>query len=158
MINSGQLREFVIRPALNAIHLYSQEAEELLISTCAQESEDGFYLKQTVGGENAALGIFQMQPDTHESIWNGTLSINTNLAFDVLKACNYPIRPKPEIMIYNLWYAAIMARVFWLHVKEPMPSDMNGRWLLYKKYWNTYAGKATKEEFVANYNRYVKGV
>lgn len=159
MINHKQLRELIIQPALKAIDCYTPEAEELLISTCAQESQDGLYLKQTVGGDNAALGIYQMQPQTHEDIWNSTDQKFSYVKFAILKACNYALRPKPEVMIYNLWYATMMARVFWYHVKEPMPdmSDFNGRWTLYKKYWNTATGKATKEEFEANYNRYVKG-
>lgn len=159
MIQAIELRELVIQPALKGIHLYSPEAEELLIATCAQESEDGYYLKQTVGGANAALGIFQMQPETHETIWNTTLIKNSGLGFLVLTSCSYTLRPKPEVMVYNLLYAAVMARIFWLHVDEPMPAvnDKDRRWYLYKKYWNTYAGKATQQEFEANYAKYVKG-
>lgn len=157
MIYAKQLRELVIQPALKGINLYSEDAEEFLMCICAQETQDGFYLKQTVGGDEAALGLFQMQPDTHDSIWNTTLVHNSGLAFDLLKLTHYPVRPKPEVMIYNLLYAAAMARIFWLHVKEPIPVTMDDRWALYKKYWNSYLGKATKDEFVANYNRYVKG-
>lgn len=159
MIDCIELRELIIQPALKGIHLYSLEAEELLLATCAQESHDGFYLKQTVGGKCAALGIFQMQPDTHESIWNTTLTRDSNLGFLVLTSCSYTLRPKPEVMVYNLLYAAVMARLFWLHVDEPMPAidDRDRQWYLYKRYWNTCAGKATQPEFIENYNRYVKG-
>lgn len=159
MINHTQLRELVIQPALNGLGLYSKEAEEMLISICAQETQDGFYLKQTVGGKDAALGIFQMQPETHESLWENILSTNKDLKVKLMQLTGYLIRPKPDVMIYNLLYAAAMARIFWVRIEAPMPSvdDIEGRWNLYKKYWNTPKGKATYEEFVANYNRYVKG-
>lgn len=159
MINSYQLREFIIKPSLLAVGLYTIEDEELLISISAQESADGFYLHQTVGGKNAALGIFQMQPDTHDDIWETTLSKRSDLAYKILQVCNYTLKPKAEVMVYNLWYATIMARVFWLHVNEPTPglNEPEVRWALYKKYWNTPKGKATHEEFETNYLKYVKG-
>ena len=161
MIVSAQLRELIIQPALRGIDLYSPEAEELLICICAQESHDGYWLKQTVGGTRAALGIYQMDPLTYEDIWANTLTKGecSKLGLRVMTSCNYTLKPKPEVMIYNLLYASVMARVFWLHVKADMPAvnDMDGRWFLYKKYWNTSAGKATQDEFVSNFNRYVKG-
>ncbi len=160
MINSIQLRELIIQPALKGINLYSKEAEEMLIATCAQETHSGLYLKQLSGGKDAALGIYQMQPDTHDWIWNSTLTTDSNLGFVVMTSCKYTIRPKPDVMVYNLLYASVMARAFWLHVKEPFPDigDTDNMWFLYKKYWNTYGGKATKEDFVKNYNLYaIKG-
>lgn len=158
MIHSTQLRELVIRPALKGINLYSPEAEEMLIATCAQESLDGYYLKQISDHKNAALGIYQMEPDTHDSIWNTTLTANSNLGFVVMTSCKYTIRPKADVMIYNLLYASVMARVFWLPVKEDFAEigDIDALWFLYKKYWNTAGGKATKEDFVKNYSRYAK--
>lgn len=158
MINHTQLRQYVIKPPLLAIGHYSPEDEEMLMSICSQETEDGFYLHQTVGGKNAALGIFQMQPDTHDDIWE-KLKDSHIFSFKIMKTLNFDEKPTADMMVYNLWYAAIMARLFWLHVKQPMPAinDSEGRWELYKKYWNTVKGKATKEEFMANYQRYVKG-
>lgn len=159
MINHLQLRELVIQPALNGMELYSPSAEEMLICISAQESEDGYYLKQTVGGVYAALSIFQMQPETHDNIWNKTLSsvAHSYTGLLILKTCNYTLRPKASVMVYNLLYAACMTRAFWLSVEEPFVEvgDIDGFWDLYKRYWNTYEGKATKDEFMANYKRYV---
>lgn len=159
MIDTHQLRELVIGPALDAIDLYCRGAEELLMATAAQESKCGYYLKQLANTPMAALGLYQMQPDTHDNIWDTTLMKHSSLGFRLMSACNYGIRPKAEFMIYNLRYASMMARVFWLHVKEDMPKedDLDTIWYLYKKYWNTSSGKATKEEFFENYSRYVKG-
>ncbi len=158
MINSSQLRELVILPALKGVNLYSPEAEEMLIATCAQETHDGFYLKQMTHDKNAALGIYQMQPDTHDWLWNTTLTTDSNLGFKVMTSCKYTLRPKADVMVYNLLYASVMARVFWLHIKDAFAEvgDTDHLWFLYKKYWNTYGGKATKEEFVKNYNLYAK--
>ena len=66
MFLHNQLRELIITPALSKLQLYSKDAEELLIFTCAVESDGGTYLKQIKG---PALGIYQMEPRTYNDIW-----------------------------------------------------------------------------------------
>lgn len=159
MLFTKQLRELVIEPALKAIDLYSKGAEELLVATCAHESKDGYYLKQLSNVPDAALGIYQMQPSTHESLWNTKLTSDSYLGLRVMTACNYTLRPKAEVMIYNLKYSSIMARIFWLQIPDllPDPDDLEEIWYLYKRYWNTLAGKATKDDFFSNYDKFVRG-
>ena len=62
MIDNKQLRELIIGPSLDALQMYSKEAEEILVFTCASESLGGTYLKQVKG---PALGIYQMEPATY---------------------------------------------------------------------------------------------
>jgi hypothetical protein len=153
------LLELVIVPALQGIDLYCPSSAMLILATAAQETEDGLYIKQTVGGDKAALGIFEMQPQTHEDIWEHTIIPKSDLSFKISKCTGYPIKPKAEVMVYNLYYAAVMARCFWLFhgISFPQNLDVDDIWYLYKKYWNTIGGKATKEEFVSNYDNYVIG-
>src|SRR5688572_13952135 len=143
MIYARHLRQLVIQPALHDINLYTVNDEQFLMRICAQESLGGYYLKQLSESQESALGIYQMQPNTHDSIWNTTISKNPNLEKSILETTGYQYPPLPEDMVYNLQYATIMARVFWLHVKEPTPdaNDIDSQWNLYKKYWNTEAGK-----------------
>ena len=61
MLDPNQFTKHIIRPALEAIDLYSKAAEELLLGTAIQESRL-VYLKQIGGGP--ALGLFQMEPAT----------------------------------------------------------------------------------------------
>lgn len=158
MFKSEQLRTYIIQPSLKAMGEYSPDIEEMLVAICAQESCGGTYLKQIHG---TALGIYQMEPGTHDSIWRHYLTgydgiIPNNIGLKILKACKYLSIPSADSMIYNLWYATLMGRAFWLDVHEPIPShnDLPSIWLQYKKYWNTPAGEATKEEFFNNYHRF----
>ena len=66
-INTKHLRLYIIRPTLQKINLWSEAAENLLLGTAAQESLLGTYLKQN--GNGPALGIYQMEPNTHKDIW-----------------------------------------------------------------------------------------
>lgn len=160
MFDCNQLRAYIIRPALKFIHMYSEGAEEMLIAICAQESDGGTYLKQEGG---PALGIYQMEPSTHDDIWARFLMISdkegktiNSLGYNIIKACRFIINPPAEVMIHNLYYATMMARCFWLRVPDPLPlsNDFNGLWRQYKRYWNTEKGLANKDEFVHNYNAF----
>lgn len=160
MFKSEQLRTCIIQPSLTAMGEYSPDIEEMLVAICAQESCGGTYLKQMHG---TALGIYQMEPGTHDSIWRHNLTnwegiqpLCNPIGLKILKACKYLAMPSADTMIYNLWYATLMARAFWLDVHEPIPhkDDLASIWLQYKKYWNTPAGEATKEEFFNNYHRF----
>jgi hypothetical protein len=66
MIDPRQFRALIVRPALESINLWSQQAEDLVMGTAAQESRL-IYLRQL--GNGPALGLFQMEPATHNDIW-----------------------------------------------------------------------------------------
>jgi len=61
------------------------------------------------------------------------------------------------MLIYNLLYATIMARVFYLRVKEPIPEATNIPALIafYKKFYNTEKGAANVSDALSNYNRFI---
>lgn len=160
MLNCTQLRELIIRPALQLINLYSLSAEEMLVATCAQESRGGTFIKQVRG---PAFGIYQMEPATHDSIWQEKLMFDdkdgktiNSLGYLILKGCKYIVSVPADTMIHNMFYSAMMARVFWLRFPEPLPSpdDFPEIWRQYKKHWNTEKGDATKEQFIRNYNNF----
>jgi hypothetical protein len=150
-INPKQLRELVIRPACEAIGLYSLAAEELLLGTACQESKCGTYLKQL--GTGPALGIFQMEPRTHDDLWKnfvrskdlGAELIDLSIvAFDT---------PDADEMVWNLKYAAAMCRVHYYRVKAPLPAagDIPAQAAYWKKYYNTIKGAGTVEEYLKNW-------
>ena len=156
MINREQLRLDVIKPALEAINAYSKDAEELLMFTCATESLGGFLLRQIKG---PALGIFQMEPATYHDIWRNFIYLKAPLSTMLSKNLNITTIPDEERMIYDLKFAAVMARIHYLRVKGPLPkaNDVDGLWSYYKQHYNTPQGKATKQKAMQDYQKYALG-
>lgn len=156
-INAAQLREYVIRPALEEIGLYSMAAEELVLGTAAHESHCGTYLHQVRG---PALGIFQMEPATYRDIWNNWLSGQGELADDLRRMVGAPVReaaPHPDTMIWHLRFAAAMCRVFYRRIKAPLPGpgDLAGQAAYWKKYYNTHLGKGTTDQYASAWRNLV---
>lgn len=151
MINSNQLRVFVIRPELKRLGLHSEAAENLLMGTAAQESRLGEYLRQL--GNGPARGIFQMEQATEKDIWLNYLRYKPKLRAKV-EAIAGSITPYyTDVMLYNLRYAAAMCRIHYLRVKERLPdhNDVGALGDYWKKYYNTHLGRGTVNEFKRNY-------
>lgn len=151
MFDCKQFRGLVVQPVLEDLGLWSQEAEDLLIGTAAVESKLGTYLHQVGGGP--AKGVFQMEPATHDDIWNNYLKYKHTL-YDSLKF----IAPASdaEALIYNLSYATAMARIHYLRVPEAIPkrvyfgskdSYIAALGAYWKEHYNTYKGKGEIEHF-----------
>lgn len=158
MIYCNHIRKYIIQPTLRGIGKYSRNAEELLLLTAAQESQLGTYLHQLDNGP--AVGIYQMEPATHDDIWTHYLKYNQHLADKILQ-WELPRafeESDAKEMAGNMYYATAMARAFYLRFAESLPEydDVRGMAKYYKKYWNTKLGAATVTETVENYQRYVK--
>lgn len=149
MLNKKQLVELIIRPSLYGINAYSLSAEHLLLGTCAQESKFGTYLKQIKG---PALGIFQMEPNTHDDIIKWAKSTHKWPRILSFLGDNF----SPRRMIYDLNYATVLARLHYLRVNEPLPdaTDIDGIAAYWKKYYNTNLGKGTEREFIDSWVLY----
>ena len=160
MINNSHLREYIIRPSLTALDKWSEEAEELLVLTCAQESLGATYLHQEKG---PALGIFQMEPLTYTDIWEKYLPYKAELVHKMLNYLEYSRRPTAEVMIYNLSYAAMMTRIYYLRIEEALPKadDISGLARYWNEYYNCNPNKGTDSEAIQNYLKFTgktKGV
>lgn len=154
MIDPRQFRDLVIRPTLIHLDLHSIAAENLLLGTAAHESRLS-WLKQHPNGP--ALGVYQMEPATHDDIWHNYLRYKSDLAAKIIALAGersiHGEAFNPFEMVGNLYYATAMARVHYLRVKEPLPDGndieaMAGYW---KQYYNTPRGKGTVEQFVKHY-------
>lgn len=160
-INSRHLRKLIIRPTLIEFNLWSEVAENLIMGTGAQETHLGHFLKQNlngVDGTGRALGIYQMEPQTHMDIWLNFITYKKELARKMCSTFSYNgIHPAATDMIFNLKYATIMCRLHYLRVKTPLPDANNLPELAYywKKHYNTEKGKGTVAEFISNYEKYV---
>lgn len=149
---SADLRA-LIQNTLNPLNLWNDDAEELLLATCAQESLFGTYRTQGNGGP--ARGIFQMEGEDHDDIWTNYLAYHPGLA-NQLKALANGNNVTDE-MINNDAYAIAMARVHYLRKPGNLPSclDFEAIWEYYKKWYNTPQGAATRLQFAAHYQKYV---
>jgi len=169
MLNVNQYALHIIRPALDAIGLYSKAAEELLLGTAIQESR----LEHLVQlGNGLALSLFQMEPATHDSIWVDFLPDRPELALKV-KRLAIPLQAgsKFEGQIYDiilnrtevpvrtlLWnrlYAVAMARVryYWVPDALPAAGDISRQAEYWKKFYNTPLGKGTEQEYLENWHK-----
>jgi hypothetical protein len=146
-IARDQLRSLIKR-VLQPHDLWSQEAEDLLMGTAAQESCLGKYIAQING---PAKGIFQMEPATEKDLWEyiirkGLVNLvgSTSGLF-----CSDLLHLEG-----NLIYQIIIARIFYRRIKEAIPEGLVLQAKYYKKYWNTELGKATIDQYVKNYTTY----
>ena len=144
-----------IEATLTPLGLYSADAEELLMATCAQESLLGTYRSQ-VGGP--ARGIFQMEPEDHDDIWTNFLAYHLDLSA-AIRALSGQLSPTAEDLVNNDAYAAAMARVHYERAPGALPDamDLNALWQYYKAHFNTPAGAATQQQFYSHYHNLVKG-
>lgn len=154
MLNVQQLREYIIRPCLEKLKKWSPEAEELMILTCAQESKGGTYVKQI---EGPALGIYQMEPETHNDLWASYLTHHPDLVFNILNYLEYSRIPKAYNLLVNLGYATMMTRVYYLRVPEAIPSakDIPALARYWNEHYNCNPDKGTDEEAILSYNKFV---
>ena len=152
-MNKEQLRNLIRRVLKEAdLIKYDDEREtELLMMTAAIESNLGQYIRQVGGGP--ALGIFQMEPESHDDIYSNYIN-NRPYLWDVVDL--FSADESHRNLEYNLAYAIIMARIHYLRAKGPLPeaTDIEGMAHYYKKVWNTHLGKSTVEEAVEDYLYY----
>lgn len=157
-----ETRTQIIRPALQAVDLWSDAAENLLLVTGAQES--GYAFIQQIGG-GPALGFWQMEPATHDDCWANYIEYRRPLLhalWDVAGTADLVDgsggeMPNSDLLMTNPQYACAMARVKYLRSTLPLPeaNDAAGMWAIYKAVYNTAAGAATEAEFMNAWDRWV---
>ena len=141
-----QFRDFIVRPALQQINAWTLNAEQLVMATAMAES-GVFYIQQI--GRGPARGFFQMEPVTHDDIWERYLSRQPAL-LNNLKALIMRDMDLHDQLRGNHFYAAAMCRIFYLRFKELLPEagDWQGMAVYWKKYYNTHLGAGTTEGFL----------
>lgn len=127
-------------------------AAQLLLGTAIQES--GLqYVRQL--GNGPALGYWQMEPVTHDDIWQNYLYYRGELADKVRSILPAEVEPNPELLAQLPEYAAAMARLKYRRAPDAIPTDLEGQAALYKRVYNTPQGKATEAEYLANWHRVI---
>ncbi len=133
--------------------LWSQDAEDLLMGTAAQESHLGASRRQIGGGP--ALGIYQIEPATERSLWKDYLDYRPAMAVAVTRVCGVRA-PDPWHLEMNLAYQHIMCRLrYFAWVKAPVPQSLTAQADYWKQHYNTEDGAGRPEEYVSNYRALV---
>lgn len=152
-MNPIQLREYIIKPVLNGLDMYSDAAEELLFGTAAVES-DLQYVRQFNDGP--ARGLWQMEPATHDDI------VKNWHSFKKYKDLVLLISGASEIsstnLEHNLKYAAAFTRLHYWRKPTTLPDskDVIGLAHYWKEHYNTKYGKGTVEHFEKAYRKYTR--
>lgn len=138
----ADLKYQVVEPALVAIGLMTTAGLNLVTGTALAESAAGAAgLVQHPSGP--ALGIFQIEPETEQDIWNGFLASNEAMA-DRVRSLLAPGDATKQLK-GNLSYGAAMARLVYWVSPDPLPAadDAAGLCGMWKSVFNTSAGAGT---------------
>ena len=142
----------LISETILKLDLYSAEAVELMCGTCAQESGYGKFRHQLNGGP--ALGIFQCEPRTFDDIIKNFLFYDKELMAKITEISGEKQLEASRLEVNDV-LAACICRIHYLRIEEAIPKSLEGWARYYKQYYNTPKGKATEQEFIENYRRYV---
>lgn len=144
----------IIRDCITRLGLHSEVAVELLMGTCAVESNFGTYNKQL--GDGPALGVFQMEPATMRDIWDNYINYRAELKR--LLASEFGMIRADECRLqYDIEYSIVMARLKYRRSKYLLPynsTDIEGLAEAWKRDYNTYLGKGKTSEFISKYKKY----
>jgi hypothetical protein len=159
-ICAKELRTLVIRPTLEQLGEAGERAdaaENLLLGTAAQESGLGFHLKLS---RSQGLGIYRISPRTHLNIWDKYLVNQPDLASEIRGLASqheFLTNPHAELAT-NLKYATAIAWMIYRRADKALPGadDIQGLGEFWAGYYH-HKAKASAEEFVRNYKRYVCG-
>lgn len=150
-----QFQDCIVQPALLHLRLWSPAAHQQVLGTAVQESAGLRYIKQL--GRGPALGVCQMEPATHDSLYANYLVYNPHL-LALLKE----IEPSgsSQAMMWNLRYSVAMCRIHYRAIKEALPNegDINGQASYWKRHYNTAAGKGTVEQYIQHWNEHVRKI
>ena len=149
----------VVRAALMRLGLYSASAENLVLGTAIQESDGLRALQQYAGGP--AVGIFQMEPVTYESLWKHSIPGLKGIGSKLLQMSSfhgYDVLPPADEMSYNMLYAAAMCRVRYYIVPSALPreNDPYAMAVYWKRHYNSALGKGTVDEALPHFQRACK--
>jgi len=127
--------------------IHSDAALNMLLMIAAHESL-GFKFRRQIGG-GPALGVFQMEPPTHDDVWRRSRSIMRNA-----KRCGYTQDSKR--LATDDKYAIFMARHKLMLDPAPLPTELQAMAQWCKKHWNG-DGEAKPEEYLRDYQLWQDG-
>ncbi len=116
-LDATQLRQMVIKPALEKLGLWSTAAEELVLGTAIVESSL-VYIRQH--GAGPALGLWQVEPTTHDDLHANYLSYRQELSSRLMDLQS-PALSMDENLATNLMYDTAVCRLCYYRQPEALP-------------------------------------
>lgn len=143
-----QFQAQLVRPVLRQIGFWSEAAENLLTGVALAESG---LAERTQRNSGPALGLFQMEPRTHDDHWDYLRRRRSALGQTIRTLIPGSREPSASELRDNDPYACAMARVHFLRVADPLPAadDLEGMAHYWKAHYNTALGAGTPEHFIA---------
>ena len=155
-IKPDHLLHQVIKPSLEALRgplgasVTDPRGEYLLLGTACHESLGGFYLVQEGG---PALGIYQIEPDTHFDIWDNWLAYRPEVASRVRGMASQHLAFEQDL-VSNLRYQTAIARLVYWRSSFQWPSDerdIEAYARIWKSKFNTHLGKGKEKDFISHF-------
>lgn len=141
-----QYREYIVRPILKSIALWSEAAEHLIVGTT--EIESAFqYIKQIGGGP--AVSFLQIEPFTYRDLRKRVMGDYSKIAERITTALYLDYLPEDSsYLIGNIGAAVAFARLKYFFDPEPLPDakDYENLAKYYKRVYNTSIGATTLEK------------
>lgn len=119
---------------------------KLMVGTIAQETKLGTF--RDPSPYKYGSGLCQIDPgipfdDVQDRASRYIDKVISLYGIDILSATHRELELSPLLSV-------VMCRVKYKLIPKAIPSDSEGQWLYYKKYYNSYLGKATREEYIEN--------
>ena len=146
-LDATQLRQMVIKPALEKLHLWSTAAEQLVLGTEIVESAL-IYIRQH--GDGPALGLWQVEPATDDDLYTNYLSYRQELGARLMEL-RAPALSMSENLSTNLTYGAAVCRLCYYRQPEALPEagDIEGQAAFWKQHYNTPLGAGTVSKYMS---------
>ncbi len=153
-MDAQQLHDYIIKPTLEHMdslggNYNTKEARFLKLGTGAIESNCGQFIKQ-IGGP--ALGIWQMEPVTHDDIWLNCDALKNGEFASLISRLRdrRHVKHEWEHLATSPMYACAMARLKYAMDTQPLPKLTSDKdfintvfYKYYKRIYNTSLGDAT---------------
>ncbi|MCC3304943.1 hypothetical protein [Sneathiella sp. HT1-7] len=147
------LRELIVRPTLNALHMGGVNAENLILGTGLVES--GFrHLRQIRG---PALGFYQCEPATYDDILHYLGRRPALLRRLRLLMAGEGV-PKVTQLVWNLKFATAICRIHYWRKPGAIPDNLEGQAAYWKCHYNTALGRGTVEKYLESAHPLTEGI
>jgi len=157
MLDCDQFREVIINATLNDLNMYTVDAAELLIFTCAAQSEGGSYLREGVCN-TLRLGIYIMELKTYNDLWTNYIYKSPKIISVLSHNFDVGRMPHEDRLIYDLKYATAMAMLVYQRTKLPFPrhNDVDAIYEFYRTHYNSHEDEAEYMYCVNAYYRFIE--
>ena len=153
------LARHVVKPALihasgGAMHGFDTDTAVWLVTGIAAVESEFRALRQHPTGP--ALGLWQMEPASADDIWTNFLRFRPDLEGRI-HAMLAPTHSRDMQLIDNLRYGAAMARLQIWRSPSRLPASVDPAMFaaIWKRDYNTAAGKGTEAKFMQAWTRLV---